>query len=845
MTITPLKTPKIYAYTDPLWESKAWSRIDSTGKLIKGKGYYKIGFTTRDVQTRVKEQYPTKRPNAKGTQPYTIVLESSALLEGEKTSFRDSDVHRVLESAGVERVGGEWFACSVEEIKRAIGAIKHDRQFATSRANDFPMRPEQAQAVELTAAYFRANSVEKTGRTPHFLWNAKMRFGKTFTTYQLAREMGFSKLLVLTFKPAVKASWREDLEGHNDFAKWRFYDSANSLDREPAGEFVYFASFQDVLITDGKIKKKNRWLHTVRWDLIVLDEYHFGAWNDNAKGLYQTKEAPDKQTKDDEKELELSKEQIEFDEGLLKESLQARAYLYLSGTPFRAVAGGEFLEDSLYNWTYSDEQRAKRQWSKQHKDEPNPYAELPQMLMMIYKIPEDIAQMGQNLGIDEFDLNEFFRAGERGFLYEEDVIKWLRFIKGEHLPSNLDNLANRASKKVDSSKAANVGLQPKDSSVRSALPFENAQLLQSLQHTLWFLPSVPACKAMKKLLEADSFFKEYTIIICAGSEAGVGAVALERFKEELGNPLESKSITLTCGKLTTGVSVPCWSGVLMLRSTKSPESYFQTAFRAQTPWSYRDDNNQKHIIKEQCFVIDFAPNRALNLIADYARLKAQNGENAAQCVEEFIAFLPIIMHYEGRLEPLSAESVLELAINGLSGDMLARKWKESRLINVDNATLDKILADDDALKALENIEGFRSVKSDIETIINTTKNINKLKSKQTLDTKEKKALSEQEKERNSKRKQIREKLLQFAQKIPVFMYLSDYREENLADVIRELEPELFKRVTGLVTKEFNILCELQVFNEAMMNSAIYAFKHYEDKSFDYLEVESSQADSSP
>lgn len=843
--LLPLKQPKIYAYTDPQQDSIPWSRLDSQGRLIKGNGYYKIGYTERDVATRVKEQYPTKRPSPSGKPPFTIALESSALKKGDRVSFRDSDVHRVLESAGVERVEGEWFACTIEEIERALQALRHDVAFDDSRASDFPMRPEQAEAVRVSAAYFRANSVEKTGKTPHFLWNAKMRFGKTFTTYQLALEMGYSKLLVLTFKPAVKQSWRDDLERHRDFLAWRFYESGNSLDKEPAGRFVYFASFQDVLgLSEGKTKAKNRWLHQVRWDLIVLDEYHFGAWNESAKGLYDKQESDkqsDKQTKNDEKELELSKEQMEFDEEILRESFQASAYLYLSGTPFRAVAGGEFLEDSIYNWTYSDEQRAKEKWHTLHKTTPNPYADLPQMLMMIYKIPEDIAQMGQNLGIDEFDLNEFFRAEEGGFRHEKDVIKWLRFIKGEHLPSNFDRLADRAAHgaraKAESKGADSKGAGIPAAALSSSLPFENAQLLQALAHTLWFLPSVQACKAMKKLLEADSFFKEYKIILCAGSEAGVGAVALDRFKEQLGNPLESKSITLTCGKLTTGVSVPCWSGVFMLRSIKSPESYFQTAFRAQTPWSYRDSDNQKHIIKEQCYVIDFSPNRALNLITDYARLKAQHGESAARSVEEFIAFLPIIMHHEGKLEMLSAESVLEFAINGLSGNMLARKWKHSSLINVDNATLDKILADEGALQALENIEGFRNVKSDIQTIINTTKNINKLKTKENLDKTGKKTLNEQEKERNSKRRQIREKLLQFAQKIPVFMYLSDYREENLADVIRELEPELFKRVTGLVVKEFDILCKLEVFNQSAMNAAIYAFKHYEDKSFDYFELE--------
>lgn len=814
MTITPLKTPKIYAYTEPQYEHTKWKR-EANGTIKQGAGLIKVGFTTRDdVETRIKEQFPTKKPTQN---PYKILLDQSAIKD-DGTSFSDREVHTMLEKAGIRRVKGEWFACEIDEVRRAINAIKSGKSYQKSRSKSFCLRPEQAQAVEKTAAYFRANSTDKTGKIPHFLWNAKMRFGKSFAAYKLAQEMGFTKVLILTFKPAVKSAWREDLE-HSDFVGWEFLESAPST--KPSGKFVYFASLQDILgRSNNTIKAKNIWIHEMQWDLIVLDEYHFGAWNDNSKSTYITQDSSSDEPQDDEaKEQEISKVQKEYEEDLLSQTLKARAYLYLSGTPFRALSNGEFLEDHIYNWTYSDEQRAKKAWKK----EPNPYAELPQMVMMVYKVPEDIAQACGNVGFNEFDLNEFFKAKGEKFAHEEEVIKWLRFIKGEHKQSEMANLINRT---------------------KSAMPYENAAMLQALAHTLWFLPSVAACVAMKSLLEQDSFFQDYRIILCAGSEVGVGERALEHFKRELPNPLESKSITLSCGKLTTGVSVPCWSGVLMLRSTKSPETYFQTAFRAQTPWSYTDENNRKQVIKEQCFVLDFAPNRALQQVSEYALGLNDKSTNMLQNIEDFIAFLPIVMH-DGSMLPLNAESVLELAISGQAGSMLARKWRSATLVNVDNATLDRILASQSALAVLEKIEGFRSIKTDMQTIINHTKDINALKSKKnSLEPTQKRELSEKEKQRNSKRKQIQEKLLQFAQKIPVFMYLSDYREESLEDVIRELEPELFKRVTGLITKDFNILCQLEVFNTKVMDQAIFSFKRYEDKSFDYLELESNQADSS-
>lgn len=250
------------------------------------KGLLKVGYTAREVQARVAEQYPTRRP---GKAPYRIVLDESAM-RNDGTVFDDHEVHRYLRSKGIKNPEGEWFACSEKDVKAAIVAIKIGELNEEYRTLDFRMRPEQEEAVEKTAAYFKSFKKENKDKTPHFLWNAKMRFGKTFAAYHLAKKMKWSKVLVLTFKPAVQSAWEEDLKGHVDFKGWQFI-SPNGLSYQDADKkkpFVCFGSFQDYLgknKSTGGIKTKNEWVHETQWDCVIFDEYHYGAWRENAKDL--------------------------------------------------------------------------------------------------------------------------------------------------------------------------------------------------------------------------------------------------------------------------------------------------------------------------------------------------------------------------------------------------------------------------------------------------------------------------------------------------------------------------------------------------------------------------------
>lgn len=795
-------TPTIYAYED------------THPKYV---GLLKVGYTTGVAKKRVAQQYPTKRP---GGAPYKIHFEESAMRK-DGTSFTDHDIHRYLRKKGFRNPDGEWFECTVKDIQAAVIALQTNQLNEESRTQTFGMRPEQREAVQKAVDYFESYKDEK-GKVPHFLWNAKMRFGKTFASYQLALKLRWKKVLVLTFKPAVQSAWEEDLKSHVDFEGWQFIsrDGLKFEEADKSKPFVCFASFQDYLgkTREGAIKPKNEWVHEINWDCVIFDEYHFGAWREGAKGLFASDE-----TEEGEVEAEYKDGQEYVDEELLP--ITTDHYLYLSGTPFRAIGTGEFIEEQIYNWTYSDEQRAKTTWN----GADNPYLSLPRMLLMTYQLPDSIIEIAKGGEFDEFDLNTFFSAegtfDDAKFKFENEVQSWLDLIRGQYMATSLDNLKLGAKK--------------------PPMPYSHAPLLNVLSHTLWFMPNVASCWAMKNLLEKQNnvFYHEYKVNVCAGTSAGIGLNALGPVLESMHKPLESKTITLTCGKLTTGVTVRPWAGIFMLRSTSSPETYFQSAFRLQSPWTIKDSGgnspNKEEVIKQECYVFDFAPDRALRQIADYSCKLDVEETNPEKKVSEFIQFLPVLAYDGSTMKQIDAAAILDWAMSGTSATLLAKRWESALLVNVDNGTLAKLMANDEAMRALMSIEGFRSLNQDIETIINKSEAIKKAKTKASekdLTEKEKKKLSEDEKEFKNKRKEIQEKLIKFATRIPVFMYLTDYREHSLKDVITQLEPGLFKKVSGLDVKDFELLVSLNVFNSSLMNDAVYKFKRYEDASLSYTGI---------
>lgn len=817
--------PQIYAYTQPQFADTPWTGAKT------GKGLLKVGYTTKNVQARVREQFPTIQPEE---HPYQILLEEVAI-DAKGRYFTDHLIHRILANKGFTRVRGEWFECTVDDVRAAINEAKLGLDAGQGRPQAFAMRPEQAAAVTQTKAYFEEWHRRGEKDAPRFLWNAKMRFGKTFATYQLARQMGWEKILVLTYKPAVEGSWRADLMSHQDFSDWRFIGNNETFEKEHQGQkIVWFSSFQNILGRDreGRIKGQHEIAHLIEWDCVVLDEYHFGAWRETAKELY---------SEDARERAAEMLEEVELDEDLFL--LTARHFLYLSGTPFRALSQGEFMEDQIYSWTYTDEQRAKANWSDSNG--PNPYAPLPTMTLMTYQLPNEVRRAAMNTDSDEFDLNEFFRAvgpndppnengeaaegsadpttlpgtGDFHFVHEEAVQKWLHLIRGSHLSGSGEIEPNRKS---------------------PPLPFEDRRLEANLRHTIWFLNSVASCKAMANLLKQpqNSYYHDFQIVVVAGDVGGVGAKALEPVEAAIGNGFSRRTITLSCGKLMTGVTVPPWSGIFMLRSMSSPEGYFQAAFRVQNPWVVRNQTgmnpNDEEIIKTHCHVFDYDPNRALKQLAEYCSGLELGSDSMDSKVSEFINFLPVLSYDGSTMTALDANAILQIAATGVGATMLARKWQSATLVNVDNEALKRLMACDSVLETIKNIEGYRNLASEIETVISREAALKK-KKKERQGKNEPETPDEvrEKKELSNLRKEIREKLLKFVTRVPLFMYTTDFREETLQHVIEDIEPELFQRVTNLRKEDFQALCELQVFNPTIMSQAILSFRVYEEKSLRY------------
>ncbi|MDD2729456.1 DEAD/DEAH box helicase family protein [Malikia sp.] len=820
LTPKPDARPRIYAY----------AIADSAHKDL-----LKVGQTIRDVKRRVAEQLKTA-----AIQNFTIELEELGERE-DGSIFSDHEVRAALVKKGFENTQLEWMRCTVADVRTVLAELRTGQKFSGTHHESFGMRDEQAEAVNKTFDYYQSIWAENPDAAPRFLWNAKMRFGKTFTSYQLAKKLNTKRVLVLTFKPAVEDAWQTDLESHVDFDGWQYLSRSSGSDPTQIDRnkpVVYFGSFQDLLGRDaaGNIKARNEWLHTVNWDLVVFDEYHFGAWRDTAKELF---EGEDDAVAKKEAKLEYAGELEGVNEDLIVLSeredeflpITTRAYLYLSGTPFKALATGEFIEEQIFNWTYTDEQHAKEAFAAEHPGKRNPYGALPQMRLLTYQMPDELLAVASGGEFDEFDLNGFFEATGTGasaqFKHKSDVQKWLDIIRGGHAAHSIEFLK--------------AGTRP-------PFPYSDVRLLPYLQHSLWFLPNVAACHAMANLLaeKHNTFWCDYKVIVAAGSSAGIGLEALPPVRKAIGSGFETKTITLSCGKLTTGVTVPQWSSILMLRNLKSPETYFQAAFRVQSPWSIKNPNgdnpNEEEILKPVCFVFDFAPTRALRQLSEYGIGLSPNESNPENAVKDLVAFLPVLAYDGANMTQIDAGGILDIAMAGTSATLLARKWESALLVNVDNGTLRRILDSPEAMAAMERIEGWRSLGDNIiETIINKSEKVKDLKNKakdKEPSKREKKELTDAEREYKSKRKLVQEKLIKFATRIPAFMYLTDFRENTLQDVITRLEPELFLTATGLTVQDFHLLVRLKVFNTEQMNQAVFAFRRYEDASLRYTGIDS-------
>ena len=573
-------------------------------------------------------------------------------------SFNDKEVHSVLERSGIkkkifdtENKANEWFITDLETIKRAIAAVKEGRESLSS--SEIPQdrtpimfRPEQREAIEKTKKQFKKGN--------QMLWNAKMRFGKTLSALQVVKDMNFSRTLILTHRPVVDSGWFEDFGkifyDSPDFAygsknNGESHASLETRTKQGQCKYVYFASMQDLRGSElvGGNFDKNDEVFATAWDCIIVDEAHEGTQTELGKAVMQ----------------ELTKANTKI--------------LRLSGTPFNLL--DDFKEDEIYTWDYVMEQRAKASWDSIHFGDPNPYASLPTMNIYTYDLGRLLHEF-----VDEdvaFNFREFFRVDEAGnFIHEKDVKAFLNLITKED----------------------------KD----SCYPFANDEYRNIFRHTLWMLPGVKEARALSVILQSHPVFQHFKVVNVAGDgdEDEENKNALAAVEEAIGkDPDATRTITLSCGRLTTGVSIPAWTGVFMLSGSynTAASSYMQTIFRVQTPATINGR------VKEQCYVFDFAPDRTLKVIAETAKISAKAGKTSGddrRIMGEFLNFCPIISIEGSKMNPFDVPKMLE---------QLKRVYVE-RVVR--NGFEDKSLYNDELMK-LDDLELQEF--DDLKKIIGQTK----------------------------------------------------------------------------------------------------------------------------
>ena len=609
--------PMIYAYSHP--------------DYIPHQGWTKIGYTEKQsVEERVRQQHHTSDI------AYKILWRDNAIYkDGSGLPFTDHEFHHYLSTvAHVKRKPKtEWFQVDGPEAREYFDEFAARRPTANETGLSYTLREEQDRAVTMTAEYFG-----KGGK--QFLWNAKPRFGKTLSTYDLIVRMGFQRVLIVTNRPSIANSWVEDF---NKFIGWQhelcFVSDTDSLRGKPGvltrDEYVQsrtnkgmvaFVSLQDLkgsIYFGGKFPKLG-WMAKeyiddygekkkgMSFDLLVVDEAQEGI------ETYKTEKA--------------------FD------NIQRGHTLYLSGTPFKQLAGDQFSNKEIFNWSYADEQDAKTRWDG---EEYNPYESLPQLLMYTYQLgPMIYDQLNRGIVLEDedeavdpaFDLNEFFLTDDNGkFLHRDDIKKFLLMLfKGEKYP------------------------------------FSTPELRKELSHTMWYLNRVASAKALYKLMREDEelkpLFDEYEIVLAAGdgrlSEEEEAQKSYDKVKKAISE--HEKTITLTVGQLTVGVTIPEWSGVFMLCNMQSPSSYMQAAFRAQNPYSFKGADGKRYR-KERAYLFDFDPARTLIIYDQFAnnliRETATGGttEDREKNIKRLLNFFPVLGEDdEGRMMELDAAQVLTI-----------------------------------------------------------------------------------------------------------------------------------------------------------------------------------------
>lgn len=669
-----------------------------------------------------------------------IYTESAVYLKGNGIGwFNDKEVHQVLLRSGIHRKefdgsngkGTEWFVTDLETVKRAIKAVKEGRQSlsygeVTKAQSPIVFRPEQRKAIDMTKTQFRKGN--------QMLWNAKMRFGKTLSALQVVKEIEFERTLILTHRPVVDGGWFEDFGKifydttdylYGSKTNGESFRSLERLHKDEGKRYVYFASMQDLRGSEtvgGKFNKNDE-LFSTQWKLIIVDEAHEGTQTALGKAVM----------------TELVKTETKV--------------LRLSGTPFNLL--DEFKEGEIYTWDYVMEQRAKAEWDETHLGDPNPYAGLPRLNIYTY----DLGRLLSDFADEDiaFNFREFFRTDENGcFTHEKDVQSFLNLLTKE----NTDSM----------------------------YPFANDHYRGIFRHTLWMVPGVKAAKALSAILQTHPVFQHFHVVNVAGDgdEDEENSDALRMVEEAIGkNSDESRSITLSCGRLTTGVSVKAWTGVLMLSGSYSTaaSAYMQTIFRVQTPAIINGR------VKEECYVFDFAPDRTLQVLATVPRVSTKAGkttENQKRALSEFLNFCPVISIEGSKMEEMNVTRMLQQLKKAYVERVVRNGFEDSCLYNDELLRLTDVeIKEFDELKGIIGQTKAMGNSGNID-VNNQGLTNEEYEEKEKLEKKKKKELTDEEKvrlEELKKKKKVKDDAISILRgisiRMPLLIYGADIKDEDI------------------------------------------------------------------
>lgn len=681
------------------------------------------------------------------------LLYTTLAIDNKKRTFKDKDIHRVLKNSGIikhdfgnDKDPEEWYETNLETAKNAINAVKEGRKCLNrteidEEHEDIEFRPEQKAAIDFTLKRFNV--------TDNVLWNAKMRFGKTLSALEVIKKMSdnsrynLSKVIILTHRPVVDDGWFQDYRkifwNRDDFqygskTKSSIHDLISS-----GKKIIYFASMQDLRgsgSVGGKFNKNDE-VFNIDWDLLIVDEAHEGTQTELGQNVIKA---------------------------ILESEIKTPKSLMLSGTPFNLLS--DFESNDIYTWDYIMEQKAKLEWEENQPLEPNPYEDLPRMNILTYNL-EDYLPQYQEVADSAFNFREFFRVwtGETEkdgkelldvsrigkFIHEADVKKFLELLTKQDDNSNY--------------------------------PFSKQEYIDNFKHSFWILPGIKEAKALKELMLQNRIFSQFNIVNVAGTGDNNGYEALDAVERAIGNnPDDTYTITLSCGKLTTGVTVKPWTAVLYLAGSysTSASSYLQTIFRVQSPSSYGGKQ------KDNCYVFDFAPDRTLKMVAEAGDLSVKAGSTGSrESMKQFLNYCPVISVNGSEMKSYNVNTMLQQLKKAYVERVVDNGFDDAKIYN-DNL----LKLDDVELRLFEDLKGIIGTSKQKKKVNDIDINkqgfteeewteIEKANKKPKKElTEEQKRLLEEKKEKKKQRNDAISILRGISIRIPLLIYGADISDDE-------------------------------------------------------------------